>query len=407
MAGFPFLATSYYTTILLYQPTNDPSQDGNRTVRIPFSLILIGRERGRYLPAILAVAFCAQLNILQWGVLLGTLSVLSVPIDRSSADVWIASRDVLSLELGHPIPEAWEARVASQPDVEKTEVFLFSFGYWHKPSGGSEVCTVVGSQLGEQSLGALADLTPTMRKRLTEPGAVVVDHSELERLGIKGVGDAAEVYGHRVSVVGVLHGFKSVGGPYVFCSLRTARMILPMFQDKPHDTMYLLARCRDTVAAHDLVERLKHYPDLSAFTRDDFSFRTRMYWLTQTNAGIGMGCTAGLALLVGLVVTSQTLYAATAASLREYAVLRALGIPRWRMAAMVLAQSFWVGLFGIVLAMPVIFALGACANFAGARVLLPNWLLISGNALTMAMALVSGLAALRSLRLVEPITLLR
>ena len=67
--------------------------------------------------AILAVAFCAQLNILQWGVLFGTLSVLSVPIDRSRADVWVASRDVLSLELGHPIPQAWEARVASQPEV--------------------------------------------------------------------------------------------------------------------------------------------------------------------------------------------------------------------------------------------------------------------------------------------------
>jgi len=376
-------------------------------VRIPYSLILIGRERGRYLPAILAVAFCAQLNILQWGVLLGTLSILSVPIDRSRADVWVASRDVLSLELGHPIPEAWESRLASQPGVEQTEPYLFSFGYWHKPSGGSEVCCVIGSHLGERSLGALADLTPQMRTRLTEPGAVVVDDSELDRLGIKGVGDAAEVYGHRVSVVGLVHGFKSVGGPYVFCSLRTARMILPLFQEKPHDTMYLLARCRDPAAAEELVESLRQYHDLSAFTSDEFSVRTRLYWLTQTNAGIGMGCTAGLALFVGLVVTSQTLYAATAASLREYAVLRALGIPRWRMAAMVLAQSFWVGIFGVALAMPVIFLLGACANFAGAHVLLPRWLFAAGNGLTMAMALLSGLAALRSLRLVEPITLLR
>jgi putative ABC transport system permease protein len=376
-------------------------------VRLPYSLILIGRERGRYLPAILAVAFCAQLNILQWGVLLGTLSILSVPIDRSRADVWVASRDVLSLELGHPIPEAWESRLASQLGVEQTEPYLFSFGYWHKPSGGSEVCCVIGSQLGEHSLGALADLTPQMRTRLTEPGAVVVDDSELDRLGIKGVGAVAEVYGHRVSVVGLVHGFKSVGGPYVFCSLRTARMILPIFQEKPHDTMYLLARCRDTAAAQELVKCLRQYDDLSAFTSDDFSVRTRLYWLTQTNAGIGMGCTAGLALLVGLVVTSQTLYAATAASLREYAVLRALGIPRWRMGAMVLAQSFWVGIFGVALAMPVIFTLGACANFAGAQVLLPTWLFAGGNGLTMAMALLSGLAALRSLRWVEPITLLR
>ena len=376
-------------------------------MRIPYSLILLGRERGRYLPAILAVAFCAQLNILQWGLLLGTLSVLSVPIDRSRADVWVASRDVLSLELAHPIPAIWESRVASQPGVEQTEIYLFSFGYWHKPTGGSEVCIIVGSHLGEQSLGALSDLTPSMRTRLTEPGAVVVDASELERLGIKGVGDTAEIYGHRVSVVGLVRGFKSVGGPYVFCSLRTARMILPLFQEKPHDTMYLLARCRDDEASHALVEHLRQYPDLSAFTSAEFSVRTRLYWLTQTNAGIGMGCTAGLALLVGLVVTSQTLYAATAASLREYAVLRALGIPRWRMGAMVLAQSFWVGLFGVLLAMPVIFTLGACANFAGARVLLPVWLFAAGNGLTMAMALLSGLAALRSLRLVEPITLLR
>jgi putative ABC transport system permease protein len=376
-------------------------------VRIPYSLLLLGRERGRYLPAILAVAFCAQLNILQWGLLMGTLSVLSVPIDRTRADVWVASRDVLSLELAHPIPEIWESRVASQPDVEQTEVYLFSFGYWHKPTGGSEVCCIIGSHLGERSLGALADLTPQMRTDLTEPGAVVVDESELERLGVRGVGDAAEIYGHRVSVVGLVHGFKSVGGPYVFCSLRTARMILPLFQEKPHDTMYLLARCRNPEEAGALVERLRQYPNLSAFTREDFSVRTRMYWLTQTNAGIGMGCTAALALLVGLVVTSQTLYAATAASLREYAVLRALGIPRWRMGAMVLAQSFWVGLFGVALAVPVIFFLGACANFAGARVLLPPWLFAAGNALTMAMALLSGLAALRSLRLVEPITLLR
>ena len=32
---------------------------------------------------------------------------------------------------------------------------------------------------------------------------------------------------------------------------------------------------------------------------------------------------------------------------------------------MVLAQSFWVGLFGIAVAMPVIFTLGSAANFAG------------------------------------------
>ena len=68
-----------------------------------------------------------------------------------------------------------------------------------------------------------------------------------------------------------------------------------------------------------------------------------MHWLTKTKAGIALGYAAALGLLVGAVVTYQTLSAATKASLREYAVLRALGIPRWRMALAVMSQSFWVG----------------------------------------------------------------
>src|SRR5216110_2862753 len=84
--------------------------------------------------------------------------------------------------------------------------------------------------------------------------------------------------------------------------------------------------------------------DMSTFTSAEFSVRSRVHWLTKTKAGIALGYSALLGLLVGAVVTSQTLYAAVAASLREYAILQALGIPRWRMAATVVAQSFWVGL---------------------------------------------------------------
>ena len=71
-----------------------------------------------------------------------------------------------------------------------------------------------------------------------------------------------------------------------------------------------------------------------------------MHWLITTKAGIAVGFTALLGLLVGAVVTSQTLYAATAASQREFATLRAMGIPKWRLKLNVLVQSFWVGLFG-------------------------------------------------------------
>src|SRR5262249_9731616 len=156
-----------------------------------------------------------------------------------------------------------------------------------------------------------------------------------------------------------------------------------------------------------VVERLRGYPTMSAFVSEDFSRRSRLHWLTKTKAGIALGCAAALGLLVGAVVTSQTLYAATAASLKEYAVLRALGVPRWRMACMVLAQAMWVGLAGITIAGPVVYGLHQAARAGGVPLLLPAWLLAIAVAVTLIMAMLSGIAALRSLRRIEPALLLR
>jgi putative ABC transport system permease protein len=126
-----------------------------------------------------------------------------------------------------------------------------------------------------------------------------------------------------------------------------------------------------------------------------------------TKTGIAIGGSALLGLIVGIVVTSQTLYAATAASLKEYATLRALGIPRWRIAGAVMSQSLWVGGAGVVLAIPVAFGLASIVEYLGARAMLPYWLIAGAAGVTMGMAVGSGLLALRSLRLIEPAELLR
>src|SRR5258708_18227958 len=118
-----------------------------------------------------------------------------------------------------------------------------------------------------------------------------------------------------------MRGVRSLAGPFGFCSLETARPLLRLTGDQ---TTSLLARCRTPDDASRVVERLHQYPNLSAFTSTEFSHRSRVHWLTKTKAGVAIGYAALLGLLVGAVVTSQTMYAATIASAREYAVLRAL-----------------------------------------------------------------------------------
>jgi putative ABC transport system permease protein len=369
-----------------------------------YSLATLWHERQRFLSGILAVAFSALLIVLQCGLLLGLFAITSIPIDHSGADLWVGSPAVLSVDLGRPVPESYLLRLASQPEVERAEIFLQGFMHWTKPKGGSELCIIIGSRLENDSLGALRELTPELRSRLTEPGAVVVDESELERLGIHGIGDTAEITSQRVRVVGLVRGLRSLSGPYVFCSLTTARALLRFSSDQ---ATYVLARCHHPAEAPAVVERLRSYPTMTAFTSAEFSRRSQLHWLTKTKAGLALGCAAALGLLVGAAVTSQTLYAATVASLREYGVLRALGIPRWRIAATVLAQSFWVGALGVSLGLPTVFAVARGVGALGVPVLTPSWLIGSATAVTLLMALVSGLWALRSLRLIEPALLLR
>jgi putative ABC transport system permease protein len=373
-------------------------------VYFSYALTALWYDRQRYLPGVLAVGFSALLIALQWGMLLGMFTFASLTIDRAQAQVWLGGPEVQTADLARPIYERYVTRLSGQPEVERAEVYIQQRSLWVRSDGGLELCLVVGSRLDDGSLGAVPQLTPALRTRLAERGAVVLDESDLERLGVRGIGTFAEVHGRRVKVVGLVRGFRGLSGAYVFCSIETARALLLL---DPNQVSYLLARCRDPADAPAVAGRLRAaYPGLSAFTAEDLSSRSRWYWLTKTKGGVAMGYAAVLGLIVGTVVTGQTLYGATAAQLREYAVLWALGIPVPRMAGLVLAQGFWMGVAGVALALPAIFALAEVASLLGVPVLLPVWLLAATVAVTMMMALVSGLVGLRSLQRIEPAVLL-
>src|SRR5713226_8990022 len=101
-----------------------------------YSLATLWHERQRFLPGVLAVSFSALLISLQCGLLLGLFSITSIPIDHGGADIWIGSSEVLSVDLGRPIPAQYFARLASEPGVGTPEAFLQGFAVWSKPAGG-------------------------------------------------------------------------------------------------------------------------------------------------------------------------------------------------------------------------------------------------------------------------------
>ncbi len=328
-------------------------------------------------------------------------------MDKAGADVWVGYPGVRSVDLGQAIPSHYRNRVAAQPEVREVEDVVMGFAQWVVPANANrkstriEVCIIIGKRLAGHSIAAAEPLRRDsgLMGKLAEPYTVLIDRSERGRLGVS-EGDKAVIMGRVVRVVGFVEGLRSLGGAYVFCSKETARLLLYYNESQ---TTYIVARCDSPATAQAVVDRLQQYPNMVALTRDEFSFRSRMHWMMTTKAGLALAFTAILGLLVGAVVTSQTLYAATAAAQREYATLRAMGIPRWRLKMSVLAQSFWVGLGGLLVAAPITLALAQAASMLNIHVRLTPIIVIPAGLITMAMALGSGLLALRSLQRTDPV----
>jgi putative ABC transport system permease protein len=251
-------------------------------------------------------------------------------------------------------------------------------------------------------------LPPRLRVLLHEPGAVIVDRADIDKLGIR-IGDRAVINGRTVRVVGVGSGLRALGGVNVLASLDTARELVndPANAGRP---TYLVARLRDPAQADAVASRLRNAPTFgpySVWTARTFARRSVLYWMLQTGAGAGVLFMAGGVFLVGAVIASQSLAAAVAGSRREYATLKALGVGTRALRWVVLEQAFWVGALGLLSAT----VLGVFLLWVGRGQNVPVALnlpvTLACALLTWGLATVSGLAAMRGLRNTDPAELLR
>lgn len=372
-----------------------------------YALQTLWHERQRYASGVFAVTFSAVLIALQCGLLLGLFKITSIPIDYTTADIWVGSQAVPSVDLGKPIPESYLTRVAGVSGVQWVELYIANFANFTKPTGGTELCFLLGSSLDDDAAGAARVLTPEQRVALTETDAIIVDESDVGRLKLNEGDGKPKINGKEVRLVGTVKGLKSLAAPWVFCSVTTARKLMSYLLPAEHIT-YLLARCDSPERAKQVAAALREqYADMTVYTAEEFSSGSRWYWLTRTKAGIAIGYAALLGLVVGAVITYQTLRSATMASAKEFAILLALGIPRWRISWMVLTQSFWVGVIGVGVAYPICLALQLAARQLNADVDL-RWEVLAGTAaVTLVTALLSGTLALGSVRKIEPMDLLR
>jgi putative ABC transport system permease protein len=364
-------------------------------------------EWRRFLPVALAVGFACLLQLLQVAFVLGIFSSASVYVTGSTADLWAGYPGTQSVNIGRPIRADVEARLRMDPQVARVEPLLWLDADWQGPRGSASVFVSGISTRADAMLFARA-LPPAERALLDSPDAVIVDRADVDKLGVR-AGDLASINGRRVRVVAVAQGLRALGGVNVLASLETARRLDPDGDGSLGPT-YLVAAVKPGANPQAVAARTccsKAFGPYEVWTASDFARRSELYWLFDTGAGAGVLFLAIVVFIAGAAISSQALMGAVAGSLREYAMLNALGVGIGALRWVVLEQAFWVSLAGLLGAIGLGGLLLLVARTQDVPVVLDPSVSIVCMVVALGVAAISGLAAVQSLQRADPATLLR
>jgi len=366
-------------------------------------------EWRKFLPAALAVAFSGLLLLMQAALMFGIFDSASVYVNKSDADLWAGYPGTQTIELGRPIPHDTEMALLIDPDVARVEAFHWLDGDWRGPaSRGSVSVFISGIDPRADGLMFAQALRPDVRAKLDEPNSVIVDEADLPKLGLD-IGGSATLNGHRVRIVAAAPGLRALGGVNIVTSIATARHLNPE-ANEPEKVAYYVAKLRSGANPETVRDRIRQaWPQrrFTLWTKPEFAHTAATYWMFETGAGLGFVFFTFIVFLVGTVITSQTLVAAVASHVREYAMLNALGAGRAALRRVVLEQALWVGGFGSVVGAIVSVLLTLLAIGQSVPIAFDITAGIGCAILVMTIALVSGVMAVRTISHLEPANLLR
>jgi putative ABC transport system permease protein len=357
-------------------------------------------DRLRFVATVIGIVFSIVLVTVQMGLYLGFGRMVTTMIDHASADLWVMRPATKCFEDPSLLDDRKRFGVLAIDGVAAAEPMVIGFADWRMPSGGTTPVFIVGSDLRTGGLHPW-NLVEGRVEALSIPNAVAVDRSYFERLGIAGLGAAAEIRQQKVVVAALTNGIRSfTTTPYVFMTLDRARAYTGISADK---TTYFLVRLAANADANTVRRRILQYiPDVEVLTSAEFRDRSRSFWLFGTGAGAALFAGALLGIIVGTVIVAQTLYASTKEHLNEFATLRAIGSS----AGYIHKVIIWQALLSAVIGFSVAAGIGAMVVDLTAATALPiviTWgLMIILFLLTVVMSVTSAIAAIVQVTRIDP-----
>lgn len=348
----------------------------------------------RFLVAQAGIMFAVSLVTIQLGILKGFTRSTALLVDNSTADIWVASQELVHLELTMPLPLSLASQAQEVEGVQRVEILINQSARWRNQSGKIAPVRVIGFD-PQGTLFQPWNLQVGSVAALQQPYQVLLDQSNFGSLGVRNQGDTAQISALPATVAGWVQGTQSIASSaFLYTSLETANayataglqsdvqcrleaeglVCTSSFNRVDEDPKaappkalsgsdaitYLLIRARPNEDLAALKERLdRALPGTRAFTREELSEQTRIYWRDRTGVGFILGLGASVGVVVGMVIVGQILYSSVSDHLKEFGTLKAMGASDWIIYRVIVEQALWMAILGYFPSIALCMGLGA------------------------------------------------
>jgi ABC-type lipoprotein release transport system permease subunit len=316
------------------------------------------RRKGRTILTLLGIAIGVAAIIALGAMAAGMRAGYTAMAQGSEADLVLSQASAMDITMGGVKEEVGE-RVLGWPEVAEVDgalvgnvqaedsPYFYIFGYDPEGFAISHFRVVEGQTLAEA--------------RRVRGKPLLLGKGAADSLG-KGVGDTLRITGGAFRIIGIYETGDAFEEGGAVIPLEEAQSLL--LQPRRVSVYYLRLRSPDDEARlRTRVDR--HFTDLSLSTTSEFADRQMMIEYME---GFAWGISA-IAILIGGLVMTNTLFMSVFERTREIGLLRALGWRRGQVMRLILAESLALsllgGLLGIGLGVAMVAALRSSAGFFG------------------------------------------
>ena len=300
---------------------------------------------GRTLAGLAGIATALLLVLALKAIFAGMEERLTAYVDGSGADVIVAQSGVDTMHMTQSaLPEKVAGVIAAIPGVEEAKPILYVPTLVERGDRRG-IVYLIGDDSGGEPL-------PLVAGRRPGAGEVLLERTLAGTLRVR-VGSTVRVLGRSLRVSGELGSMAAITNSLAV----VRREDLSRLLRSSGVVSYVLVRARPGVPAEGLAVRIERaVPGVTASTRAAFARSERRVVGDMSTDIVRAMIFVGF--VIGVAVAGLVAYSSTLSKLRDYAVLRALGLRARSALGLVLAQVGATVAAGFALALALVWLLG-------------------------------------------------